>query len=583
MGWARPARSPSSGTSSSGPAKRWTARASRTTPASSSRMRRSIARGSSSSSATSGSTRLCSPIRNWSRPPRTSPPARSPRSNSRRPKSSAWSSGSRPRSGTSRRLACTIRRRLSTTSHGSTEGRRGGTDAGEGSGCSIWTGGSTCTSASRSRSGTGTSSRWAASTWRNPACATCARNRRSGTSVRSMRGRAHSIDPSTSSSRGILSRRCGRSRPRTRSAGCGPSSRCTGRGSCSMRIAIATSSAGHGPVAAARNLALALASASRGSAEVSVIDLPRQLGAMADLTVNRFYNFSLRHGLLWNRIGVGVSFRLDWARIGRFMSRGPETAIPGLRADAVVFTTPWLVEQALDGLAPDVKTYAVVLDLGPPLSPGWACAGISHVYAPTADARDALGGRGDLLVAPVFPPGTHRGDSRCEKCDGAPSVLLMGGRSGYANLPALLRGLSTRGGLHLTALSGTDPAFRASLERIASHSRSHMVVRPFVAEVSPLLATHDVVLSKPGTMTIGEALAHGKPLLLDGSGGLMPQEIGNARFVDRSAAGSLVRSPAYLSRAMERLIEGPTYARAAGAPTGPAAAGRLAAPVLRET
>src|SRR5256712_1880955 len=265
------------------------------------------------------------------------------------------------------------------------------------------------------------------------------------------------------------------------------------------------------------------------------------------------------------------------------MSRGPETAIPGLGADAVVFTTPWLVEKALDGLAPKVKTHAVVLDLGPPLSPGWACAGISHVYAPTADARDALGGRGAVLGVPVFLPGANGGGSRCERCDGAPSVLLMGGRSGYANLPALLRGLSTRGGLHLTALSGTDPAFRASLERIASHSQSHIVVRRFVAEVSPLLATHDVVLSKPGTMTIGEALAHGKPLLLDGSAGVMPQEIGNARFVERSGAGILVRSPADLSEAMDQLIQDPTYARAARSLTGLARAERLPDAVLRET
>jgi hypothetical protein len=350
-----------------------------------------------------------------------------------------------------------------------------------------------------------------------------------------------------------------------------------------MRIAIATSSAGYGPVAAAKNLALALARASGGSAEVSMIDLPQQFGAMADLTVNCFYNFSLRYGLLWNRIGVGVSFRLDWARIGRFMSRSRGKTIPGLRADAVVFTTPWLVEQALAGLAPDVKTHAVVLDLGPPLSPGWACTGISRVYAPTADAWNALGGRGDVLGVPVFLPGTNNGESRCERCDGAPSILLMGGRSGYANQPALLRGLSTREGLHITALSGKDSAFRSSLERIASHARSHVVVRPFVAEVSPLFATHDVVLSKPGTMTIGEALAHGKPLLLDGSGGLMPQEIGNARFVERSGAGILARSLANLSKAMDRLIEDPTYTRAARSLTGLAGAERLAAAILRET
>ena len=349
-----------------------------------------------------------------------------------------------------------------------------------------------------------------------------------------------------------------------------------------MQIVIATSSAGHGPVAAARNLARAIATSSRGSADVSVIDLPRQLGAMADLTVNRLYNFSLRHGLLWNRIGVGLSFRLDWTRLGRWMTASSGAEIPGLRGDVVVFTTPWLVEQALDGLDPGATTHAVVLDLGPPLSPGWGCAGISRLHAPTPDARDALDGRADILGVPVFPPTVDRHEAACTRCDGAPSLLMMGGRSGYAGLPSLLRALARKSGLHITVLAGTDPAFRGALERIASRAQAHVVVRTFVADVSPLFATHDVVLSKPGTMTIGEALAHGKPLLLDGSGGLMPQEVGNARFVERSGAGLLIHSPASVPPGLERVLEDASYARAARSLTALAGVERIAAAILRD-
>lgn len=313
-----------------------------------------------------------------------------------------------------------------------------------------------------------------------------------------------------------------------------------------------------------------------------MIDLPRTLGALADLLVNRSYNFSLRHGLLWNRIGVGLSYRLDWSRLGKLMARAPAKRVGGFRVDTVVFTTPWLVERVLDGLNPRCTAHAVILDLAPPLSPGWSCAGIARVYAPTEEARRGLGGRGTVLGVPVFPPTAGDAVAVCESCDGAPSVLVTGGRSGYAGLPALVRALSERRGLHITALTGTDPRFRATIERNASRAFAHVDVRPFAPDVLPLIAAHDVVLAKPGTMTIGEVLAHGRPLLLDASQGLMPQEVGNARFVENRHAGLVVRSPPQALEGLERLLVDPSFAAASRSLSGIAGVERIAAAILKE-
>jgi len=69
------------------------------------------------------------------------------------------------------------------------------------------------------------------------------------------------------------------------------------------------------------------------------------------------------------------------------------------------------------------------------------------------------------------------------------------------------------------------------------------VVVPWQEDLTRILGAVDALFSKPGGLTVCEALAAGVPLLLDACGGIIPQERGGARWVVAAGAGWIVEDP----------------------------------------
>lgn len=292
--------------------------------------------------------------------------------------------------------------------------------------------------------------------------------------------------------------------------------------------------------------------------------MPKAFGASADLIVNRLYNASLRRAPLGNRLGVSLAFRLRNERIEDLLLRRKSASIAadGGSPAGIVFTTPWLVNAALALRVPP-PSWAVVLDLAPPLSPGWGATRLGSRLFPTQEAKDAVGLGGVVTGAPVFPPRKRQQeDVLCAKCSERTMALLMAGREGYASTPVLAKALFATPSLHVTVLAGKGERLYRVLKRMARDAAAHVEVKRFVDDVEDLMARHDVVITKPGTMTACEALVWGKPLILDAIAGLMPQEVGNARFVVRHDAGVLVRHPSQVPSALGEVLRSSKIAKA---------------------
>ena len=333
---------------------------------------------------------------------------------------------------------------------------------------------------------------------------------------------------------------------------------------------------------AAYNLAAALRTRSENGASVTIVNVPREIGAVADFFVNRAYNASLRYALAWNRVSVALAFRMGSEKLERFAwtpSKGLHRLYRG--ADALVLCTPWLVDSLLAGKGLLPPTWSVVLDLAPPLSPGWDAKGVDHVIAPTEDAEAALRGRTVVLGMPVFPGSATAPDSRCSDCDRAPHVLLVAGREGGGRVLQVAKGLAANRDWHLTVHAGMDPHLVRRVRVLAQRSVAHVVVRPFEDPLLPSIASHDVVVTKPGALTVSEALAYGKALVLDGCRGLMEQERGNAAFVTGRGAGRLGRSPAAIVRQVSEVTEDSRFAASARLLVSIAAVNRIADAILQ--
>ncbi len=152
-----------------------------------------------------------------------------------------------------------------------------------------------------------------------------------------------------------------------------------------------------------------------------------------------------------------------------------------------------------------------------------------------------------------------------------PTVLLVGGGDGVGPVYPIARALDRCPmPLQLVIVAGRNAALRARLA--AERWRHPTLVYPFVNHMAQLMAAADVLVTKAGPTTIGEACTVGVPMVL--SSAIPGQEDGNVRFVVEGGAG--VYAPgaqrvaeavaAWLAEGQEALAARAARARALGWP-----------------
>ncbi len=141
-------------------------------------------------------------------------------------------------------------------------------------------------------------------------------------------------------------------------------------------------------------------------------------------------------------------------------------------------------------------------------------------------------------------------------------VLLMGGGDGAGRLAATAQAIARiaparDARFQLVVLAGRNERARRELEALAVRAWPMPArVCGVIQNVAEYMTAADVIVTKPGSLTISEALAIGKPLVL---GPPLPgQEEGNVQYVVRAGAGVAYRSPAEAAEAVELLLADPS-------------------------
>ncbi|MDT8436248.1 MAG: glycosyltransferase [Gemmatimonadota bacterium] len=150
-----------------------------------------------------------------------------------------------------------------------------------------------------------------------------------------------------------------------------------------------------------------------------------------------------------------------------------------------------------------------------------------------------------------------------------PVLLAVAGGMGLRVERAVRAALAARvPGLQVLVVCGRNESARA---RLAALGRPDLVVRGYEERMEAAIATADLVLTKPGGLTVAETLAVGRPLLL--SRPIPGHEEANAALLVREGAAVFPGSDRELPRAVEALF-------AVGGPLAEleAAAGRLGRP-----
>jgi processive 1,2-diacylglycerol beta-glucosyltransferase len=96
-----------------------------------------------------------------------------------------------------------------------------------------------------------------------------------------------------------------------------------------------------------------------------------------------------------------------------------------------------------------------------------------------------------------------------------PTVLIMGGGLGLGGLDEIVRCLGNmEQDIQVLVVTGANSAVQESLMRLVAGMATPVKVFGFVNNVPELMAASDLIITKPGGVTVAEALATGLPIII---------------------------------------------------------------------
>lgn len=137
-----------------------------------------------------------------------------------------------------------------------------------------------------------------------------------------------------------------------------------------------------------------------------------------------------------------------------------------------------------------------------------------------------------------------------------PTVLLMGGGLGLGGVEAALAELEkTAEPIQIMVVAGRNEALKRKAEELALQSSHRILVWGYSSQIRTLMAAASFIISKPGALTISEALAAELPMLLHDP--IPGPEAQNGAYIAAQGAALWVSDPAALGEAIRRLLAEP--------------------------
>jgi UDP-N-acetylglucosamine:LPS N-acetylglucosamine transferase len=130
-----------------------------------------------------------------------------------------------------------------------------------------------------------------------------------------------------------------------------------------------------------------------------------------------------------------------------------------------------------------------------------------------------------------------------------PIVLVLGGGLGLSVDHAAAELVREQANAHVVVLPGRNEAARDALQALAAQHPGRLTVSGWTDRMDLYLRACDVVVGKPGGISVAESLACGRPLLASRS--LGGQEGHNVNFLARHDVGGLIADGKLLNHVME--------------------------------
>ncbi|MBI3314833.1 MAG: hypothetical protein HYZ86_02670, partial [Candidatus Omnitrophica bacterium] len=204
-----------------------------------------------------------------------------------------------------------------------------------------------------------------------------------------------------------------------------------------------------------------------------------------------------------------------------------------------------------------VPLYGVLTDFLP--HSYWALENVDRYFVANPEAKEKLHEDGipeDRITVSGIPI-----DPEFSKIDPTPAapkpvILLMGGSEGLGSIEKNVLALDgTEGDFEIVVAAGKNERLSRRLDRLKKKTRKKLSVHPYLKDTVKLMSSASVLVSKPGGLTMSEALSLRLPIIFVDS--LPGQESKNAAYLLRNRAALEARSSEELSLYVAQLLRMP--------------------------
>ena len=327
------------------------------------------------------------------------------------------------------------------------------------------------------------------------------------------------------------------------------------------KLLILSVSAGNGHVRAAQALQAAAAALPDAPAAVHVDAMQHVAAGFRRVYTDWYIKLVNHHPGVWSYVHQktdetphdATSQRLRRA-IERLSSGALLRAVRAERPDAVVCThflpAELLMRERRHGrLACPIWLQVTDYDL----HNMWRVPGMAGYFGATDEVVYRMRARGlpedrlhvtGIPVMPAFsdPASPALDRAACRAALGLavdrPVVLVVSGGAGVGDLPTMVADLLAQpGDFQVIAVAGRNAEAHAALQALAPRHAGRLVAVGFTDRMQELMAAADLVVTKPGGLTVSECLALGRPMLLISP--IPGQEEHNAGFLMEQGAAWL--------------------------------------------
>lgn len=210
----------------------------------------------------------------------------------------------------------------------------------------------------------------------------------------------------------------------------------------------------------------------------------------------------------------------------------------------------------------------------------WIVPGMAGYFAATEEVAFRMRARGlpaDRVHVTGIPvmPAFSQPDAPVLARDGCVSalgldptrrvLLMVSGGAGVGDLPSMVRRVLALDGLdfQVVAVAGRNATAHAALQELERAHPDRLRAIGFTGEMDKLMAAADLVVTKPGGLTISECLALGRPMLL--ASPIPGQEEHNAGYLMEEGAAWLAYDAIGLEYKVARLMAMPALVDAMAA------------------